>query len=160
MPFNCLLWHCLQLGEGVKENNVRAIFQKEKNSSEVILIFKTDHPEYKKRFAPGVVSDFLFYYRNLANAHGKVYLVFVELGGNKGDHSVTQLKETVKKVTDELKKISLFEATRCYALVVFSGGSGPQGIDRFQREFNRDYQTKLIAKHKDRVDLRDVFTFE
>lgn len=160
MPFNYLLWHSIQLGESISQNSVTAVCQRKDKDNEIILIFKTDCEEYKRKYhSDRAVCDAIFYYKNLAEKARNIVLVFVELGGSKSDHSVTQLEETVKTVTKKLQECGLRKITSCYALAIYSSGSSPKNLQSHQKRFNDHYRTRLEVKQDRRVDLRKHFRF-
>ena len=159
MPFNHLLlcWLESATSTSVTQQGKTVNFPR-KFTADVVLIFKTDSKEYKEKWAVNKpVSDYLFYYTNTEDQDRKVFLVFVELGGNKADHGVEQLRQTIKTMRDELKSKRIAGKAQFSALVLYSGGSSPQDLSRQKKEFQEQYQTILKVKQGIRADAREEF---
>jgi len=156
MPFNCLLMHCLRLGNSVTEQGITAVFQPK--HGEVALIFQTDKDEFKNRYAKQKpVSDFIFFCKKISEPPSKAVIVFVELGGNKGSKSADQLRETVTTVKNKLTGQSLGDSAHRYAVVAYSAGSAPKDHAQVIKEFRDKLGTSLKFKHAPtRIDIREV----
>src|SRR4051812_6908848 len=111
MPFACLLWHCLEKGVTGRAGGMSATFPA--HESESVLVFKTDHAEYKRRVGPGVpVCDYVFLCKDHKDSQAKSCLVFVELCGNKSSQSIGQLRSTIETIHKELRESNLIANTK------------------------------------------------
>ncbi len=75
MPFNCLLLSSLVSAHktSVTEQGITVDFPRVDKGGDVILIFKTDNEEYRRLYAPGKVSDFVYYFTNENDQQRAIY---------------------------------------------------------------------------------------
>ena len=132
MPFNFLLWNCLERGTTIKERK-KETARLDREKGECVLAFRLEPDRFRKEFgAEGdKVCDGLFFY--WAPKRSPV-VIFVELKRSHIGDAADQLGATIER----LRIATPDYRPKCLAVIVTKGGVPTE---------DKDLRSKFMKKH-------------